>query len=135
MLSSKWWNNKANDIKLVYLYSNIKMMHGPIKAFIKFKVSHTHALNCNIHLQYTNECTYVKFIYYVLSNHQRISVVFTTTNRVSGFNYIAVFFPLQSYNNVYSARLLCVTSTSDLHCLNCISLISFSINYSQFFIL
>jgi len=22
MLSSKWWNNKASDIKLVYLYSN-----------------------------------------------------------------------------------------------------------------
>ena len=24
------WNNKASDIKLVYLYSTIKMMHGPI---------------------------------------------------------------------------------------------------------
>ena len=30
MLSSKCWNNKASDIKLVYLYSTIKMMHGPI---------------------------------------------------------------------------------------------------------
>ena len=30
MLSSKWWNNKSSDIKLVYLYSTIKMMHGPI---------------------------------------------------------------------------------------------------------
>jgi len=23
-LSSKWWNNKATDIKLVYIYSTIK---------------------------------------------------------------------------------------------------------------
>ena len=30
MLSIKWWNNKASGIKLVSLYSNIKMMHGPI---------------------------------------------------------------------------------------------------------
>ena len=30
MLSSKWWNNKASDIKLVYLYSTIKITHGPI---------------------------------------------------------------------------------------------------------
>ena len=30
MLSSKQWNNKASDIKFVYLYSTIKMMHGPI---------------------------------------------------------------------------------------------------------
>ena len=30
MLSSKRWNNKASDIKLAYLYSTIKMMHGPI---------------------------------------------------------------------------------------------------------
>jgi len=30
MLSSKWWNNKASVIKLVYLYSTIKMMKGPI---------------------------------------------------------------------------------------------------------
>jgi len=30
MLSSKQWNNKASDIKLVYIYSAIKMMHGPI---------------------------------------------------------------------------------------------------------
>jgi len=25
------WHNKASDIKLVYLYSNIKIMHGPIR--------------------------------------------------------------------------------------------------------
>jgi len=30
MLSIKWWNNKASYIKLVSLYSTIKMMHGPI---------------------------------------------------------------------------------------------------------
>jgi len=30
MLSIKQWNNKASDIKLVSLYSTIKMMHGPI---------------------------------------------------------------------------------------------------------
>jgi hypothetical protein len=30
MLSSKWWNNKTSDIKLVYLYSSVKMMYGPI---------------------------------------------------------------------------------------------------------
>jgi len=37
MLSSKQWNNKASDIKLVYLYSSIKMMHGPINIrFTKF---------------------------------------------------------------------------------------------------
>jgi hypothetical protein len=30
MWGSKEWNNKTSDIKLVYLYSTIKMMHGPI---------------------------------------------------------------------------------------------------------
>jgi len=30
MLSGKYWNNKASDIKLVSFYSIIKMMHGPI---------------------------------------------------------------------------------------------------------
>jgi len=35
MLSSKWWNNKANNIKLVYLYSTIKTMHGPI--YLRYK--------------------------------------------------------------------------------------------------
>ena len=30
MLSSKQWNNKTSDIKLVCLYSTIKMMHGSI---------------------------------------------------------------------------------------------------------
>ena len=30
MLSIKYWNNKASDIKLFSLYSIIKMMHGPI---------------------------------------------------------------------------------------------------------
>ena len=29
------WHNKAIVIKLVYLYSNIKMMHGPIRISIK----------------------------------------------------------------------------------------------------
>ena len=42
MLSSKWWNNKASDIKLVYLYSTIKMMQVPInlrdpKQFLEYK--------------------------------------------------------------------------------------------------
>jgi len=30
MLSSKFWNSKTSDIKLVCLYSTIKMMYGPI---------------------------------------------------------------------------------------------------------
>jgi len=30
MLSIKYCNKKASDIKLVYLYSTIKMMHGPV---------------------------------------------------------------------------------------------------------
>ena len=30
MFRIKRWNNKASDITLVYLYSTIKMMHGPI---------------------------------------------------------------------------------------------------------
>ena len=30
MLSSKQWNNKTSDIKLVSLHSTIKTMHGPI---------------------------------------------------------------------------------------------------------
>ena len=30
VLSIKWWNNKASDTKLVFLYSTSKMMHGPI---------------------------------------------------------------------------------------------------------
>ena len=34
MLSSKYLNNKTSDIKLVYVHSTIKMMHGPIN--IKF---------------------------------------------------------------------------------------------------
>jgi len=43
MLSSKWWNNKASDIKLVYLYSTIKMIHGPIN----IKPVNTYALSQN----------------------------------------------------------------------------------------
>jgi hypothetical protein len=30
MLSIKYWNKKASDIKLVSLYSTNKMMHGPL---------------------------------------------------------------------------------------------------------
>jgi len=36
MLSSKQWNNKSSDIKLVYLYSTIKMMHGPINIRVTY---------------------------------------------------------------------------------------------------
>ena len=36
MLSIKQWNNKASDIKLVSLYSAIKMMHGPINIIILY---------------------------------------------------------------------------------------------------
>ena len=32
------WHNKASVIKMVYLYSNIKMMHGPIR--IRFTIIH-----------------------------------------------------------------------------------------------
>jgi len=39
MLSIKSRNNKASDIKLVYLYSTIKMMHGPID--IRFTTDNT----------------------------------------------------------------------------------------------
>ena len=35
MLSSKQGNNKASDIKLVYLYSTIKMIHVPINIRLK----------------------------------------------------------------------------------------------------
>jgi len=38
MLSSKQWNNKASDIKLVSLYSTIKMMHGPINGRLSIYV-------------------------------------------------------------------------------------------------
>jgi len=34
MLSIKYRNNKASDIKLIYLYSTIKMMHVPINITI-----------------------------------------------------------------------------------------------------
>jgi len=37
MLSIKQWNNKTSDLKLVSLYSTIKMMHGPIN--IRFTVT------------------------------------------------------------------------------------------------
>jgi len=37
MLSIKWRNNKASDIKLVSLYSTIKMVHGPIN--IRFVIA------------------------------------------------------------------------------------------------
>jgi len=30
------WNNKTSDIKLVSLYSTIKMMHGPINIMIRY---------------------------------------------------------------------------------------------------
>jgi len=39
-LSSKWWNNKASGIKLVYLYSTIKTMHGPINIKFVWNISH-----------------------------------------------------------------------------------------------
>ena len=38
MLSSKQWNNKASDIKFVYLYSTVKMMHGPINIESRFSL-------------------------------------------------------------------------------------------------
>ena len=31
VLGSKYWNDKASDIKLVYRYSTTEMMHGPKK--------------------------------------------------------------------------------------------------------
>jgi len=34
-----WWNNKASVIKLVNLYSTIKMMHGPINIRLLLHVS------------------------------------------------------------------------------------------------
>ena len=36
MLSSKWWNNKASDIKLVYLHSTIKNWIFPAVEWRKF---------------------------------------------------------------------------------------------------
>jgi hypothetical protein len=38
MLSSKWWNIKTSDIKLVCLYSAMKMMHIPIN--LRFDALH-----------------------------------------------------------------------------------------------
>jgi len=32
------WHNKASVIKLIYLYSNIKMMHGPIRIRLTFNL-------------------------------------------------------------------------------------------------
>ena len=36
MLSSKWWNNKASDIKLVYLYSVMNFVQKLLKLFNSF---------------------------------------------------------------------------------------------------
>jgi len=45
------WSSKTSDIKLVYLYSTVKMMHGPINIrFIKFMFN----------------CTWYKFLQAVL---------------------------------------------------------------------
>jgi len=48
MLSSKWWNNKASDIKLVSLYSTIKIMHDPINVRVSLMFS---IPKCSIHIQ------------------------------------------------------------------------------------
>jgi hypothetical protein len=45
MLSSKQWNNKTSDIKLVYLYSTIKMMHGPVNLRLKLEFA-ARTTNC-----------------------------------------------------------------------------------------
>jgi hypothetical protein len=51
MLSSKYWNNKAGDIKLVYLYSTIKMMLSPINIRIKDVCPSSHiTLNIEINI-------------------------------------------------------------------------------------
>ena len=53
MLSSKWRNKKASDIKLVYLYSTIKMMHGPINLMLL-------QLSVLLHPRQINKCHIVK---------------------------------------------------------------------------
>ena len=52
------WNNKASEIKLVYLYSTIKMMHGPIN------ISFTY-LSCLILEQFIF-CKYSELIFVAL---------------------------------------------------------------------
>jgi len=40
------WHNKSSVIKFVYLYSNIKMMHGPIRIKKRYHVNYTKSCSC-----------------------------------------------------------------------------------------
>ena len=54
MLSIKYWNNKASDIKLVSTYSTIKMMHGPINIRKKFHILPTECI-CVLFVRITEQ--------------------------------------------------------------------------------
>ena len=59
MLSIKYCNNKASDIKLVSLYSTIKMMHGPINirycaVNVRRLTPHVCEIFMHLHEIYTN---------------------------------------------------------------------------------
>ena len=58
MLSSKQWNNKASDTKLVSLYSTSKMMHGPINIRL---CSCMYVLCCML-----SHCYFLLFVIYQL---------------------------------------------------------------------
>ena len=48
MFSSKQRNNKASDLKLVYLYSTIKMMHGPINLRLVCEISDSNRVTAEV---------------------------------------------------------------------------------------
>ena len=62
MLSGKWSNNKASVIKLVYLYSTINMMHGPINIMIA--VIETQIVECSAKYGEINKCTYRGYLFF-----------------------------------------------------------------------
>jgi len=99
MLSSKQWNNKASDIKLVCLYSTIKTTHGPIN--LTFKVScviDNYHLKCRDTLQLPTVCNHstslrlstahrTRFVCY--NNQQRKAVHFENHGKSLSRNHEA----------------------------------------------
>ena len=60
MMSSKYWNNKASDIKLVYLYSNIRP-----SSINDLKLGHKNILKC-LEIMSENIKQFMLFKYFVL---------------------------------------------------------------------
>jgi len=89
-LSSKWWNNKASDIKLVFLYSTIKTMHGPIN--IIFTNNQFHRMSKKIY----NKISLQTERYHHFTAALRTSLGHKLTSVTLSGEYLSIFKPAHS---------------------------------------